>query len=76
MTGELVRRENGDTGRRMTCEDTETGRRPCEKQRQRWSYEATSEGMPQASRTGAASEGMWPCKHLEFGLRASRTVRE
>lgn len=24
MTGELVRRENGDTGRRMTCEDTET----------------------------------------------------
>ena len=48
-----------------------------------WSDTATSQeqqGLPEArqgqGRNYSVSEGAWLCRHLDFGLSASRTVRE
>ena len=49
-----------------------------------WSDASISPGMPEATRSWERawnsspehSEGAWSCQHLDFGLLASRTVRE
>ena len=59
------------------------GRSP--RQKQRWSYAATSQGIPEATRNlkkqgrilpVAPTEGPWPCQHIDIGLLASRTMKQ
>lgn len=62
---------------------TREGRSP--RQKQRWSYAATSQGNPEATRNlkkqgrilpAAPTEGPWPRQHFDIGLLASRTMKQ
>ena len=59
------------------------GRRPCEDRGRDWSDVVTSQGMLGSALEEARKdpsldplEGVWPYKHLDFGILASRIVGE
>lgn len=63
----------------------EQRRKPCEDKARDWNEAATSQRKPGVTRSWkrqgkilswSLSKGTWPCRCLEFGLLALRTVRE
>lgn len=75
VTGVLKRRESTQRHRQ--------GRRPCDDSGRDWSDVATSQGVLGATLEEARRdsplellEGVWPCKHLDFGILAFRIVKK